>query len=279
MIGPGFLILTFILFLIVLVVVGYYAYQLYLLNLPPPNVPNPNSVVCNPDDVLQAWIQGTPNRPICPAFTNNYVIAGDEIQMFEKPFVVDSTNNCCYFSNEASSLKYFSNPWICIANTQNNNINEPFTLDELNQKPYGFNNNAVIFLVPPCQNNENNCVGLIRFGTSGQNALYKLFLFEGTSSNSLNPTPIPPNQTNFSQAGFQDFIFEVSPDCLTLIQVTIGGTTVATQTNGKIALTINPSLLPPFIVQTVEFFSNGRFYPIPGANPILSANAAGSGNT
>lgn len=272
MIGPGYLILVFILFLIVLSVTIYYGYQLYLLNQPPPNTNNPNSVQCNPNDVLQAWIENTPNRPVCPSFTNNYVIAGDDIQMFEKAFIADPQTGCCYFSNNSSQATYFPNPWICIGTT----TETVFTLNQLNEDPYGFNNNQVVFLIPPCEGIEDDCVGLIQYGTSGNNGLYKLFLFEGTPSNLPPVTPVPPNQTNFSQASFQDFVFVVSPDCLSLIQISIGGTVIAEQQNGLIQLIVSPSAVPSFIPDTIKIFQSGRFYPIAGANPMLSENAANS---
>lgn len=251
--NPIFFVISFILFVVAVSILIYYLIQYLAIPAAPTPAPNPNQVACSQDALLQAWIQGIPSKPNCPPFVNNYAIVGDNIQMFQNNFQVDVATQCCWFSQLSSQQTYFPNPWICISNVNGT----PFTLDQLNQDPYSYNAGTITYLVPPCESNLSQCIGLIWFQNSGQNALYKVFLFNGTSN-------------NLNSADFSDVVFEVSPDCLSLIQVTMNSQVIANGTQ----LTVPEDQVPSFVPTILSLFSSGRFYPIAGANPPLSELAA-----
>lgn len=248
----AFLVVSFIVFLVFVGLFIWYLYQyLNLVNTQSQNQNNSNNVACSEDALLQAWIEGLNSKPGCPPLVNNYSILGENIQMFSNDFQVDNQTQCCWFSQQANQQTYFPNPWICIANVNGTT----FSLTELNQDPYSFNSGTITYLIPPCEPDQSQCIGLIRFATSGQNGLYKVFQYTG--SNNLN---------NFSSV-----VFEISPDCLSLVQITLNGAVIANGTQ----LTVPQNEVPGFVLTVITLFENGRFYPIAGANPPLSALAAG----
>lgn len=282
MVDAAFLIVTFIILAIGIGLLIFYIFTFLSFPDTPPPQPNPDTVECDPTEVLQAWIENTPNRAACPAFTNNYVIATDDIRMFEKNFQVDPETDCCWFSDSLQKRAYFPLPWICISRTDGRS----FSLTELNEKPYAFDNDITTYLVPPCEENLEECFGLIRFDTDGSDGLYKLFLIGGKkdelSSPGSGPDLFSGNCSNLKNASFEDVVFKIGPDCGTLIDVSISGKIVVrrSRVDNRIVYEFDcePSDIPDYIPEIVNLFSSRseRFFPIAGENPQLSQNAAQS---
>ncbi len=264
-----FLILTFILLIVSTILFVFFFFKYKTLPDASQLPPNPNGVVCNEDDILEAWIRGYGNRESCPAFTNNYVI-GDDYNMYEKYFLVDENNGCCWYSNEVNQRKLFPNPWIC------NGSDHVFTLNELNAKPYQYNGVQTVYTNPSCDDDP-NCIAMIRAGldTAG-NGVYKLTKFRTESTETYNPEPgqaVPPPDSSAEYA--RRLNFYIGDSCATLNKITLDGQTLMLrQGNVYIWYDNNPAGRPAIIEDTFEIFLRDRFYPIAGANPTLSISAA-----
>lgn len=274
-----FLVGVAIIVLIILLVVVLHQY----INLPPipktSNGPDPNTVECSPDDVLFAWIQGLSNREGCQSFTNNYVIANSvaPFSMFEKNFIATRTSTgrqCCYFSNDPNQRSLYPVPWICIGNS----IGSVYTLQELNDKPYVYNNGTITYVTPPCDDDD-NCIGLIQYARDATSpntiGLYKAYkYYDATITISVNgQTVINPGISASLDEVIKDTTIALTEQCKSLEYISYQGNIVYK----KDQQIPNPATLPQFINDLITVFVNGGFYPIAGANPPLSQFVANSG--
>lgn len=246
------LILTFILIIVVflLLILSYLKFRSY----PPQNLPpDPNLVYCSPTDLLEAYIQNYPPRESCPEFTNDLVV-GDDLKLYEKEFKVG--DGCCWFSNEITQRTLISNPWICDGSSR------AFTLNELNTKPYFYDGIQTIFINPPCDNDP-NCISFILAANSSIGPVYKLtkFNIESTEQYYDPYNPPPPLDSSADYAQRLDFIFGES--CSGPTQIYLDGKLLCqgNECNGPV-----PDIVEQVLIK--------KYYPIAGANPILSDFAA-----
>jgi hypothetical protein len=271
--------------LIVVALVLFFLSFIRLSQLPPADTlaPDPNVVACSEDDILEAYIRGYPSRESCPPFTNNYVV-GDDFNMYEKFFQVDSVNDCCWYSNEVNQRELFPNPWICNGLTVGQ-----FTLNELNVKPYFFDGVTTFYPNPSCDENP-NCISMIRAGlqaspVSGPNpdtgstpeesslGIYKVTKFRTESTNTYEGGAIPQPDTSADYARRLNFL--VGESCGVLQQIYLDDQLLM-DTNAagqRIWFDQNPAARPLIVNTIVEIFDRERFFPIPGANPPLTISA------
>lgn len=262
-----FLILTFIVLVVFLILFILSYLKLRILPNPDTLPPDPNLVACSEDDILEAWIRGYPNRETCPPFTNNYVI-GNDFNMYEKFFMVDVQTQCCWYSNETAQREIFANPWIC--NGYTSTVPTP---NELNLRPYYYDGRQTLYINPSCDDDP-NCIALIRAGLDNQGSgVYKVSKFRTESTDTYPPgSEIPPPDSSADIA--RDLNLYVSPSCLILNRMTYKGETVVERT-AQGYVWYDDSSTRPDIVQTIfDIFQQDRFYPIAGANVILSQYAA-----
>ena len=254
----------FLLLLLLLIAVVY-----YFTSTPPS--PQPPPVRCSRDQILEAYVRDDPVPPGCPDWRNNLVVSNG--RLYEKDFVVvngtrvtpNGTNNqCCVYSNKETERIPLDNPYICLGIE-----GKILTDQELNEKPYAFNNNRTIFLTPQCQTPggsfTNNCIALIRFGIDkAGNGLYKAYIYAGSGSN------------NAIASDVNNIVFTIADQCSQLLRIDIGDIQVVGIVNGKPTFLINSSTLPSLVVTVTKFFLTRGFQPIAAANPILADLAARS---
>lgn len=257
------LLLFFLLILLLAVI-------LYRSTVTPPS-PQPPPVRCSPDQILEAYARDDPVPSGCPAWRNNLIVSNG--RLYEKDFVVvdgtrvtaNGTNGqCCVYSNKETERTPLDNPYICLG------IEGKILSDqELNEKPYAYNNNRVIFLTPQCQTAAgaftNNCIALIRFGIDKSgNGLYKAYIYAGSGSN------------NAIASDVNNIVFTIADQCSQLLRIDISGIQVVGIVNGRPNFLINSSTLPSLVVTVTKFFLTRGFQPIAAANPILANLAAQS---
>ena len=258
-----------VIIIILVITVSLLVLRYYQSRPDPKPIPTPGPVQCDQEQILEAYIRNSPNNGICPNFTNDFIV--QDGNLYQKDFVVGTTGNfpgCCYFSNQPDQRQIFPNPPICVGNLDNRS----FTDQELNQKPYSYNNGRIIYLTPVCFtqgpeqiNPDPNCVAMIQFATEPGNInLYKLYIFD-SSANTIT------NQVDFDQ-----IVFAISGQCQTLTEIRIKQETVVLRENDKLVYKVDSKLLPASVTKIVELFEKNRMYPIPGSNPPLSALAASS---
>ena len=245
----GFLLL----FLLLLLVIGIVLY----INSDQP-APGPPPVRCSPDQVLEAYVRDEPRPAGCPEWRNNLIVTNG--RLFEKDFVVE--DRCCVYSNKESERKPINNPYICVGLE-----GKILTDEELNEKPYAFNNNRTIYLTPQCQTSGGtflkNCIALIQFGVDKDgNALYKAYIYAGSGSNTSIPSDLSRT------------VFTIANQCSSLLRVDLAGVQVVGIVDGEPAFLINSSTLPDLVVEVTKFFLTRGFQPIAAANPILAEAVA-----
>lgn len=285
MASMGDIALLILIFIMIIVLAILFTLSYFKLGaLPPPSSlsPDPNTVYCSEDDVLQAWIMGYSNRESCPEFTNNFVVNND-YNLYEKYFLVDPTSQCCWYSNDADQRTLISEPWVC-----NGYMYKP-TPNELNLKPYWYNGQAILYINPTCDDDP-DCISMVRAGvadgttatangiTGSPIGVYKLTKFHTESSETWYGEAVPPPDSSADYA--QRLNFYISDSCSTLLKITLDGDTVmelviGTDNQPEYVWYDNPALRPDIVTSVYEYFVRDRFYPIAGANPILSEYAAG----
>ena len=231
------------------------------------NAPDPATVVCSKGSILDAWIFSYGQRPACPAFTNNFVVAGAQRTLYEKDFITDTGTTCCYFSNDATERTEIDFPWIIIGNL----ANKTFTLGELNDKIYRTNGSTIYYSVPVCDNNS-SCLGMVRVGLSemegfGLVGLYKIYKFRseriieyvGEDQVAIpddRSTQIALTATIVIEAGGKNILAVYDDDVYYCNH----------RSEGLVCYSEQQPLL-----EQLELLSNGGYLnPIAGANPVLS---------
>lgn len=113
-------------------------------------------LLCDRIAVLEAWVRERPAPSRCPERLNNYVVKENpgtgRHELFNRKFVVESEDNCCYFDNDIQNL--VSLPPICNAIKGSR-----FTTQELNVKPYRVEGELIRVLNPVCDDHR-DCITL-----------------------------------------------------------------------------------------------------------------------
>lgn len=222
----GIVLIVFCVIAVILIILSIYK------NNSSSSINRPISAICNPNELMQAYIQDIPSNPECPSFENKYVVSHGEsgvIQLFEKNLRADL--NCCWFSNEVQQRTRIELPFILNANIP---PAPDLTLEQLNQKPYLFRNGFITDINPSCQE---SCISIQRV----QDNRYSII---------KSPVPAPGVQVLLSNQG-------------ELERVTFNGASVVTRQNGRYV--IIPDVEVPAVVQLiVEIYNSSRlFLPIP----------------
>lgn len=121
-------------------------YSLYRNNTTS-RIRTPTSAICNPNELLQAYIQDLPSQGECPNFENRYITSDTSsgIQLFDKSLRADES--CCWFSNEVEQRTVIPNPFICNAVIPGfPNI----SIEQINQKPWSYRNGFITATNPSC---------------------------------------------------------------------------------------------------------------------------------
>ena len=248
-------------------IVGLYYWNLRLnVRQLSSNVPDPATVVCSESSILDAWIFNYGQIPACPAFTNNFVVAGAQRTLYEKDFITDTGTTCCYYSNDVDKRTEVDFPWIIIGNL----ANRTFTLGELNDKIYKTVGQTVYYNVSVCDNNA-TCLGMVRVGLAdmeefGRVGLYKIYKFrterivefvgdDGIFIPDDRSTQIALTSTIVVEAGGKNILAVYDDDFYYCNR----------RTEGLVCYDEQP------ILEQLEELSNGGYLnPIAGANPVLS---------
>jgi len=238
----AYILVSFLLFMITLGLFGYFLYLYLKLPevTPPPLVLDPNVVVCDSNQVLDAYVFGYPNKPGCPAWTNDLLVAED-YRLYLRDFI--ASPDCCYFSNQPQEKKLIPRPFICVAKEGK----PAFTLQQLNANPYVTNGLTVSYTVPAC-NGVENCFSLVQ--SDG-----KYILYSYTGKLDINPA---------------DWTFQLSDSCLTLTQVAYQGALVGEVRNGSFVYLVPESTVPQSIRTLVSSFTLNGGAPMAGLNPNYS---------
>lgn len=223
----GTILIVICVVLIILLIVSIY------MNNSTSAINRPISAICNPNELMQAYIQDLPSNPDCPTFQNKFVSSHDTvsgtISLFEKNLRADS--NCCWFSNDVQQRTKIERPFIL------NAIIPPapdLTLEQLNQKPYLFRNGFITEINPSC--NE-NCISIQRV----QDNRY-----------AITKSPV-------SGSGVQIILGNRGE----LERVMFGTTSVVNYQNGRYSI-IPDIEVPPVVQLIVDIYNSRRvFLPVP----------------
>ena len=243
-----FLIFVIILTLIVLILCIYW--YTTLPQTPTSSNSGGNLITCNQDDVLNAWITGTPNKPNCPPFTNNWIVKDDYI-LYQKQFTASKSAagaDCCYFSDLQDTPIV---PSICVGFVDQKT---PPTVSDLNIKPYSASiGGPVSYIVPVCDNNK-SCIELIQIGQTGGVGIYKVAAYNLIQVNPSSPSP-----------ELNKLYIYLSGSCRTLDHIVY---------DGQLVDKTSPSQYPQIVNDILSIFTTGAslgFFPIPGINPPLAS--------
>lgn len=214
-------IIVFILFMATLVLFIYFlSAYLKLPEVTQPVVLNPDLIACSPEQTLEAYIYGYPNKAGCPPWTNDLLV-GTDYRLYLRDFVVSP--ECCYFSSDPNDRNIITKPRLCVA--KSNPLE--FSLQDLNANPYQTNGQQVSFTVPAC-NGVAECFSLVL-----NNGLYSLFSYTGNID--INPA---------------DWTFQLSDNCLTITQLGYQGKLVGELQGTSWVYLVPQNTIPPTI-QTI----------------------------
>lgn len=274
MVETSAIFVTYILFFFFGIVGLYYWNKRLNIKLLPEASVDPAIVVCSKSSVLEAWQFGYGQKPLCPAFTNNFVVAGQQRTLYEKTFITDTGTTCCYFSNDRTERTEVDFPWIIIGNVTRSSS---YTLSELNDKIYRIGpDSQIIYYVPVCDGTP-SCLGMVRVGLSeldGETVgLYKIYRFRGERFIEFvgtDPVDIPDDIS--TQIAINATIV-IAAGGKTILKVVDDESEYCNQRKGELVCYLSQQ---PILEQLTTLSNDNGLAPIAGFNPVLSGGLGGS---